>query len=180
MWPMTSATIVTVCENGSVHQSAGSDQLPSPSVSRCVLRSIRRRVACGDSRHLRERMPGAIWTHGLARGAFVAFAAVARRGVDVVRLRLAMIRFPFRGPGCWSGPAGCSTHSAGPLRLSVVPKGLSPVVHLCKTIVPCIVNIGLTNVQSKSTDGPTAQVEPADHDQCPTVGADGRCDRRLG
>ena len=55
-------------------------------------------------------------------------------------------------------------HPAGPLRLSVVHKGLPLVVYLCKTIVPCTVNISLTNVQGKSTNGPAAQVEPADDD----------------
>src|SRR6266851_5893955 len=113
--PMTSDTIVTVCENGSVHQSRGSRQWPSPSVSRCMLRSIMREIAAFDIVHLRVRMPLPRSTHGLLtfRPLLVAFAAVARRAVDVVRLPLAMIRCPSKVSGLLVRLGGVLAHSAG-------------------------------------------------------------------
>jgi hypothetical protein len=82
-----------------------------------MLRSIRRDVAAGDIVHRRERMPLPWSTHGLAFFPLivgsVAFAAVARRGVDVVRLLLAMIRCPSEVSGLRLEPGGsCQFRSA--------------------------------------------------------------------
>jgi hypothetical protein len=46
-------------------QFSGLAPMAEPACVALLLRSIRRADAAGDSRHLRERMPGAIWTHGL-------------------------------------------------------------------------------------------------------------------
>jgi hypothetical protein len=58
-------------------------------------------------------------THGLAFFPLivgsVAFAAVARRGVDVVRLLLAMIRCPSEVSGLLVRLGGVLQHPAGPL-----------------------------------------------------------------
>jgi hypothetical protein len=73
-----------------------------------MLRSIMRDIAAFDIVHRRVRMPLPWSIHGLAflpllgmvsfaaDAAFVTFAEVARRGVDVVRLPLAMMDSPVR------------------------------------------------------------------------------------
>src|SRR5258708_1018824 len=80
-----------------------------------MLRSIMRAIAWFDIVHLRVRTPLPRSTHGLLafRPLLVAFAAVARRGVDVVSLALAIMDSPMRSVAV--RPGGMVAHPAGPL-----------------------------------------------------------------
>ena len=113
-----------------------------------MLRSIMRDIAAFDIVHLRVRTPLPRSTHGLLafRPLLVAFAAVARRAVDVVRLALAMMDSPY--PGSVAVRLG----RVIPTPCRAAAAGLAPVLYLC---YPLSVEPSTKKVITNARDAPS-------------------------